>query len=452
MHPDSRGARPDAPDNRAVVLGAGVSGLAAGMVSGAQVFEAESIPGGLCASYYMRPGSAERHFGGAPRAGDYYRFEPGGGHWIFGGEPSTLEMIQGYAHCRRISRRSSVFLHGSNRYIPYPIQENLRYLGAEQATRALAEIRVGNASGRTMQEWLAARFGSSLGDLFFAPFHEAYTAGLYRTIAPQDGFKSPIDLLKIEQGAREGAEPTGYNVSFLYPEAGLHTLVSEMARRATVHYGKRAIQIDLETRKIRFSDGSAVDYRAVVSTLPLHQTCALAGIEIDEPTDPHTSVLVLNIGARRGARCPDEHWVYTCGTDAGFHRVGFYSNVDSRFAPEIPGEPRVSIYVEKAYAGGTRLSPQDIAAYASSAIRELRNWEFIGEVEVVDPTWVEVGYTWSWPDSDWRSKAIDALESQGIFPTGRYGRWVFQGIAESIQAGLVAGENLRRGVDPSAQS
>ena len=200
MHPDSRGARPDAPDNRAVVLGAGVSGLAAGMVSGAQVFEAESIPGGLCASYYMRPGSAERHFGGAPRAGDYYRFEPGGGHWIFGGEPSTLEMIQGYAHCRRISRRSSVFLHGSNRYIPYPIQENLRYLGAEQATRALAEIRVGNASGRTMQEWLAARFGSSLGDLFFAPFHEAYTAGLYRTIAPQDGFKSPIDLLKIEQG------------------------------------------------------------------------------------------------------------------------------------------------------------------------------------------------------------------------------------------------------------
>lgn len=441
--PTSKGrSLPDRSRIDVAVLGAGVTGLAAGMASGGTVFEAESMPGGLCASYYMGPGGEGRGYLGLP-GGCNYRFEPGGGHWIFGGEPEVLDLICSIAPCRQIFRRSSVFLHRSGQYIPYPLQNNLRYLGATRAARALEEIRAGQPTGRTMAEWLQARFGSTLFELFFAPFHEAYTAGLYERAAPQDGFKSPIDLERIERGAREGTEPAGYNASFLYPEQGLTALVSGMARRTKVRYGMRALQIDPERRLIRFTDGSAIAYRHLVSTLPLNQTCALAGVHVDTPPDPYTSVLVLNIGATRGARCPDEHWVYTCGTDAGFHRVGFYSNVDSSFAPDVPGERRVSVYVEKAYAGGTRLTQRQISSYTGAAISELRRWGYIDEVEVVDPSWVEVAYTWSWPDSTWRTAAIAALESHGILPAGRYGRWIFQGIAESIQSGLAVADRLQ---------
>ena len=42
------------------VLGAGVSGLAVGMVSGAPVYEATDGPGGLCSSYYVRPDGSEK--------------------------------------------------------------------------------------------------------------------------------------------------------------------------------------------------------------------------------------------------------------------------------------------------------------------------------------------------------------------------------------------------------
>jgi hypothetical protein len=36
-----------------------------------------------------------------------------------------------------------------------------------------------------------------------------------------------------------------------------------------------------------------------------------------------------------------------------------------------------------------------------------------------------------------------ALEARDILPVGRYARWVFQGIADSIRDGLAVGAELR---------
>ena len=41
-------------NDNVVVLGAGMTGLGAGL-SGLPVFEAAEDPGGICSSYYMRP-------------------------------------------------------------------------------------------------------------------------------------------------------------------------------------------------------------------------------------------------------------------------------------------------------------------------------------------------------------------------------------------------------------
>lgn len=36
------------------ILGAGMTGLAAAMVSGLKVYEAQEVPGGICSSYYLK--------------------------------------------------------------------------------------------------------------------------------------------------------------------------------------------------------------------------------------------------------------------------------------------------------------------------------------------------------------------------------------------------------------
>ena len=111
-----------------VILGAGVTGLAAGVASGAPVFEAVETPGGICSSYYVRPGTRER-LTERPRDGDAYRFEIGGGHWIFGGDPLVLDYIGRLAPVRSYARRSSVWFPEERLSVPFPLQNHLHALG-----------------------------------------------------------------------------------------------------------------------------------------------------------------------------------------------------------------------------------------------------------------------------------------------------------------------------------
>jgi protoporphyrinogen oxidase len=296
-----------------------------------------------------------------------------------------------------------------------------------------------------MAEWLQASFGPTLCQLFFEPFHERYTGGLWREIMPQDDYKSPVRLSLVVHGALAEVPPAGYNVQFVYPMDGLNRLAQRMAERCVVHYGHRAVRIDTRARVVCFEDGSEVQYQTLLSTLPLNRAIRLSELNIGEPADPSVSVLVINIGAKKGARCPEDHWVYIPRSRARFHRVGFYSNVDASFLPKSSraSGDRVSIYVERAFRDGERPQGPELSALCQDVVREIQEWKWIGEAEVVDPTWIDVAYTWSWCGSRWKEQALQALESHRIYQIGRFARWIFQGIADSIRDGLMVGATFR---------
>ncbi|MEM5807223.1 MAG: FAD-dependent oxidoreductase [Candidatus Aenigmatarchaeota archaeon] len=404
------------------ILGAGFTGLSAGFKTGIKIFEASDKPGGICASYSI----------------DGYKFEVGGGHWIFGADKEVLDFINSFVTTKSYERKSSVYFPDMDLYVPYPLQNHLFYLPDDIRNKALDEIiKSENKEVNRMEEWLEINFGKTLCELFFFPFHELYTAGLYKKIAPQDRFKTPVDKNLILKGAKEKTPPVGYNVTFVYPQEGLDTLAKKIAEKCDIKYNKKVVKINLKNKEIFFEDGSSVRYEKIVSTIPLNQIIEMTGIELGEKP-PYTSVLVINIGAIKGEKCPDDHWVYIPRSKTGFHRVGFYSNVDEIFLPEKSRKEkdRVSIYVEMAFVGGTKITEEDIKRISNSTVEELRSWRYIKEVEVVDPTWIEVAYTWEWPNSNWKAKALEVLRANNIYSTGRYGKWKFQGIAESIKDGL----------------
>ena len=419
------------------ILGGGVTGLAAGLSSGLTVLEARDDPGGICSSYYIRPGE-KRRLSRPPRGGEVYRFEIGGGHWIFGGDPATLGLLRRLTPFKKYTRRSSVFFAKSKRYVPYPIQHHLGHLGEKTARIALLEIekKIQTKSGTTLHRWLEDRFGPTLCRLFFHPFHERYTAGLWRHVAAQDDYKSPV----------HSSKKTGYNVTYLYPKEGLNALAGKMAEDCKIRYGRRVVNIDLKRREVCFEDGSSAGYGSLISTLPLNELVKITGLSQEREAPPYTSVLVLNIGAVRGAECPEDHWVYFADSDSGFHRVGFYSNVDRSFLPRSyrKSADRVSLYAEKAYVGGRKPSQPELERYTRLAVRELQQRGLITETEVVDPTWIEVAYTWNHPKTNWRSLWLARLAGYGIHSIGRYGAWNFQGIADSVRDGLKIGRRFKR--------
>ena len=290
-------------DDRTLILGAGMTGLAAGMASGLPVLEAAAHPGGICCSYYVVPGS-DQPLAGRPEADDAYRFETGGGHWLFGGSPAVLRGIAGLVPLARYVRRSSVFFPDRQQYVPYPIQNHLRCLDRELALAALEEMARPPWPATTMADWFLAHFGATLNRAFFAPFHELYTAGLHRLIAPQDAYKSPQSLAQALRGAFEDTPAAGYNTTFAYPEGGLDLLARRMAARCRIEFDRRVVRIDPGRRLIAFADGSARPYEALLSTLPLNRVMEMTGLSTAAAPDPFTSVLVVNIGAIRGAGLP----------------------------------------------------------------------------------------------------------------------------------------------------
>jgi protoporphyrinogen oxidase len=390
----------------------------------------------------MRPGF-DLPLNHEPPASDAYRFEVGGGHWIFGGDPATVSHLEHLVDVRVYQRRAVVRIGDLGCTVPYPLQANVDALGprlAETAHNELALADFDSADTSTLHAALSAAFGKTLCEIFFFPFHDRYTAGMMRSIANQDTYKSP----------RTGGH--GYNASFRYPVGGLDRLSSAMAARCDVRYGKRLVGINRRDHTLEFDDGTEHGYDRLLSTLPLHHALALAAIDVGEAHDPYTSVLVLNIGAERGPMCPDVHWQYEPDSRSGFHRIGFYSNVDPDFLPATHRDgSHVSMYVERAYAGGERPSADEVVAFTDEVIEELQAREYIGTPEVAHPSWVDVAYTWRSPGSTWKARALDALAAGGIQQIGRYGRWHFQGIADSIREGLANGRTVATSGPPVPQ-
>jgi len=418
-----------------IILGGGISGLTIGYKSDLPIFEAEDIPGGICAYYYMEA-KKKVVLAESPYDEQSYRFEIGGGHWIFGADSAVSRLIRTFEPIKRYKRCSSAYFSKSRLYVPYPVQHNVKLFDRKIVHKIVKEMKQRSEKpSLTIKEWLVNNFGSTLCKIFFYPFHDLYTAGLYTRIAPQDQYKSPAKTVVQSQRMHK---KSGYNATFIYPENGLNKLIQALASKCNISYKRRVVKIDTRHKEIYFADHSSVTYKNIISTLPLNKVVKMAGLNTKINPDPYISVLVLNIGAIKGKYCPSEHWLYVPDSNSGFYRVGFYSNVDLSFLPKSSRKTKdkVSIYIERAFSGGYRPSEKEINNYSRSVVKELQDWGFIKEIEVIDHNWIGVAYTWAWPDSAWRKDTLHLLRENDIYQIGRYGRWKFQGIAESIKEGI----------------
>ena len=417
-----------------VILGGGVTGLCSGYERKRTIYEGLHLSGGLCATYYLDShGKTDRKRS--------YRFEKGGGHWIFGNDEDLLGRVKSLSPVKKYSRRASVYFPDLDLYVPYPLQ-NHAHIFPKNIRKKIQEEMLEPLDKKVpviLKEWLIYNFGRTLCSLFFLPFHDLYTAGLTGRITIQDLFKSPSNRAIILQGLNGKTPPIGYNTTFVYPKQGLDHLMGKLAGQCDIRFNKKAVSIDRLKKKIFFNDGSHAAYGKLISTIPLNELVKLCTLKEFNVPDPHTSVLVFNIGAQRGAKCPKDHWVYVPGSQSGFHRLGFYSNVDTSFLPEVKQQKDlVSIYVEISFLPNDKPNAQRLVQLEKQIIEELKGWKYIKEAEVVSSTWINHAYTWNFPGSQWKDESMAYLKNHGIYSIGRYGAWKFQGILDSMKDGFLS--------------
>lgn len=366
-----------------IILGAGITGLAAGFKTGATIYEKTGNPGGICQTYHK----------------DGYTFENGGGHWMFG-SGKAIDFTKTYTTMDEYERKAGIYY---NTIMDYPIQ-----------TFANKEP---DANQGTMKEWLLNKFGKEMCNMFFFPFNNRYTAGRYNYVIQDDEYKSP------------SPGGLGFVPSFHYPRNGwTESFIKPLASQCKIEYKKTASSIDTDKKEVAFSDGDVVGYDRLISTIPLDDLLMMAGRT--PLLLPYTSVLVLNIGAEKGVNFPDKHWLYVPFNKTGFFRIGFYSNVVYDKAPQ----GKCALCVEMAF-GNVEAEFLDLDVIQFEVMRELQGLGIIGKVDVYDPKWIEHAYTWLYPSSK-REEYIKWLNDRDIISIGRYGKWKFQGMAASIEDGL----------------
>lgn len=372
-----------------IILGAGFSGLSAGMKLKCPIYEATDHAGGICRSYWI----------------DGYQFNVGGGHWIFG-KGKGLDLIKSLVEVKDYVRDAGVYY---NHIFPFPIQE-------------FAQKDIVSNEG-TLKRWLSDHFSKQECNFFFNPFNGKYTCGLFDEIIQDDSFKTP------KLGDK------GHVATFFYPKQGLSHLVDQMKRGVEINYGFRAIRIDTENKEVIFNGGESVRYDRLISTIPLDSLLMLCGMYNHDLLK--TSVIVLNIGAERLKTTPKEHWIYVPYCKSGFFRLQFYSNIE----PTMAQESKVGLCVETSYLPGN-IGSVDVEVLKDEVIRELQSWGFIGNVEVCIADLISTAYTWVKAGNDTREKNLAWLRERGIISTGRYGKWKFQGMVQSIEDGINVGEEL----------
>lgn len=418
-----------------IVLGAGLAGLSAAhhLDYECEVFEKEPHIGGHCRTKRV----------------DGFNFDEGA-HVFFGKDDCSREFVWEPLGEEMIPHRAEIWNNYGGKTIGrYPVQANASAIGPELATRCVLDFieatKQPEADVRTYSEWCYASFGKTFSEEFMLRY-----ARKVWTVEPEEmntewlGSKvgGRISRPSLEQVVRGAIDPDpqelNYLTEFSYPERGGFGRIAEplASRVSNLKLGCGVTRIETEARRITFSDGTARDYAAAISTIPLPTLVRLAvdaPAEVREAADKlmWTSVRVVNLGIAREDVGPG-HWVYFYDNEIPFFRVSF----PSKFAPDNAPPGHSSVSCEIAYSRRKPLDEDRLMERTVDALNRtgiLRSSDQIVVQDQIDIPYAYVVFDFNREPS---LRAIHSwMESVGLYACGRFGEWGYHWSFEAIESG-----------------
>jgi protoporphyrinogen oxidase len=446
-----------------LVLGAGLTGLAAGSVLGdrALVLEKEARPGGLVRT---------------ERFGDYWFDHVL--HLLYFEDATTEARVRDLVGDALEPCTPEAWVETRAGTVRFPLQMHLGGLDPEAVVDCIGDL-VAAASlppeppPSTYEEMLLRSFGRSFCDLFFFPYNRKMWKRPLAELAPS-GFQWNItrpDLDGVLRGALAADRRfSAYNSRGWYPRPprgasmrGMEVLARALAGRVPRLQLQSAVEaIDLETRTVTARQhGATESYRyrqACLSTLPLPFTvscCRQAPEDLRAACRRLVRNRVLSAAfSVRGPR-PEErgHWRYYADESLVFTRLVYPHVFDPGCVPE-DGWAILAEITERAEEPAGE--PGAILERARDDMRRAGALPPACEIVdahllVVDPAYV----VFSVENEAVIRAARDFLVRHGVTPLGRYGRWEYSSMAQVMRDGFVWAEGVvprRAAATPSSTS
>ena len=415
---------------RIAIIGAGPCGLACGRELAAlghedwTIYERAASPGGHAASVVDAAGFTW-DLGGHVVFSHFHEFD------------RLLEEVMG-DELTEHERSSYVRLDG--RWIPYPFQNNLRYLAREDVVECLLDLLDAPGANPDVDfaTWIDATFGAGIARRFMRPYNEkvwatplgTMSAGwIAERVSVVDGRRALRNVLLDRDDVGWGP-----NSTFRFPASGgTGEIYRRLAGRleGRVEYEQEVVGVDVVRHELAFADGGSAGYDVLVSTMPLDRLVEAAHPAPSDVREAarslvHTGVWMVGVGYERpltDERC----WLYFPEVTVPFYRATNFARYAAANVPAGDTSSYSSYLTESSYSAGRPLSEEGLAAQVVAALEATGLADPDASVASVHA--VDIPYAYPVPTLE-RDRALGVVQpwlmQHGVFSRGRFGSWRYE--------------------------
>ncbi|MBF0241422.1 MAG: FAD-dependent oxidoreductase [Desulfamplus sp.] len=427
-----------------IIIGAGPCGLGAawrlnelGEDANWSLYEKSSHTGGLSASF---------------KDSEDFWWDIGG-HVLFSHYPyfdSVMDKVMDRDREWLFHDRSA-WVWMENRFIPYPIQNNIHRLPKEvfnECLHGLLDSQLTNLNSQPnlnhFGDWIDAGFGRGIAKHFLRPYN--YKVWAYPVEELSHNWVgervAKVDIKRIIDNHIFDRDDIGWgpNSRFRFPKfrgtGAIWENVAAKLPKDKIHLNMELKKVDVNDKIVEFKDGSKKCYDLLISTIPLTELTKKSTLEekitnIERFTTStglkYSSTHVIGLGLKGS---PPEHlidkcWIYFPENDNPFYRVTVFSNYSPNNVPDTKISWSLMCEVSE-----SPMKPVNNKRIIEDVIEGAINTRLIKDKSQVHHNWykrVEKGYpTPSKDRNQLLFPILRHLKDYKILSRGRFGGWRYE--------------------------
>lgn len=415
-------------DLKFVIIGMGPCGLGAAWRlqelghRNVKVYEKLPHPGGLASSFIDDKGFTW-DIGGHVEFSHYHYYD------------SVLNSLMG-DEWNNLDRSSWVWIR--NRFVPYPFQNNIRYLPQEEMKACLEGLiplhRESQSPPKNFREWIYATFGKGIAEIFMIPYNLKVWAYPPETLSyGWIGERVAVpDLTRIVRNVALQKDDLawGPNNQFRFPLRGgtgeVWKRLYAKLDHTNMFFNAAVRAVNTTAGTVEFNDSSTEAFDVLISTMPLDRLILMSDLRDKSAAQSlvHSSTHIVGVGLK--GEPPDflkqKSWMYFPEGNCPFYRVTVFSNY-SRY--NVPDDQHWSLMAEVSESAQTPADPDSVK---SDVLAGLHNIGFIRDEDVVQVWHHYESYGYPTPslNRDAALSVLRVLEQHNIFSRGRFGGWKYE--------------------------
>ncbi len=332
-----------------------------------------------------------------------------------------------------------------NRFVPYPFQNNIKYLSTETMWKCLEGIihvykNPSTQKPRNFREWILATAGPGIAETFLFPYN--FKVWAYPTEdmnAVWVGERVAVaDLGRVAKNIIFNNDDFswGPNSTFQFPKrngtGGIWEAVGNLVGREKIQLNANVERVIGTEKKVVLADGEVIDYEHLLNTMPLDVfTRKVEGLDSEIVAAAqglkHSSTNIVGIGLKGQPKdsLKTMCWMYFPEANSPYYRVTVFSNYSPNNVPD--STQYWSLMTE---TSESPVKPVDRETLIADTIKALLEDQLIDSADDVVSTF-HVAFDYGYPtpsvERDGILKAVlPALEPFGILSRGRFGAWKYE--------------------------